>query len=86
MKVISLFKTKTFWGTALLFASVCLPEVRAAIADQDISIDDLMSIAIALVGTSLSLIGRMDAHGKVAYTPEGLPGRDEDVAVRLADR
>ena len=86
MKVISLFKTKTFWGTALLFASVILPELRSAIADQDISIDDIMAILIAVTGTSLSLIGRMDAHGKVAYTPEGLPGRDEDVAERLADR
>jgi hypothetical protein len=86
MKVINLFKTKTFWGVLLLFVSVVLTEFRTAIEDYDLSLDDILAISIAVIGLALSLLGRMDAHGKIAYTPEGLPGRDARVAERLAER
>ena len=46
----------------------------------------LLALASVAVGTGLALLGRMDSHGKIAYTPERLPGRDPDVAERLASR
>lgn len=80
MKVVNLFKTKTFWGIVLLFLSALIPKLREVISDHDISLDDLLALTGVLVGTGLSLLGRMDAHNKVAYTPHGLPGRDRSDA------
>jgi formaldehyde-activating enzyme involved in methanogenesis len=74
----SIFSSKTFWGAVLTAVAGIAPIVGKAVEQKKLSVDNAVNIVIILATTGTTVIGRVQANESLVYTPNGLPGPNQE--------